>query len=77
MNTEQVPKWNYHSSKKRNSSMRVKPHKYTEEELQFFREYAVGHYRREIQEEFIKRFGWNITLIQIKNMLKKLKKKLI
>lgn len=52
--------------------MRVKPHKYTKEELQFFREYAVGHYRREIQEEFIKRFGWNITLIQIKNMLKKL-----
>lgn len=52
--------------------MRVKPHKYTEEELQFFRDYAQEHIYTEIQEEFIKKFGWNINKNQIHATLKKL-----
>ena len=46
-----------------------KIHKYTKEEVQFFKEYTKGHCLKEIQEEFIKRFGWDITIGQIKGRL--------
>jgi hypothetical protein len=46
-----------------------KLHRYTEEEVQFFKDYTKGHSQKEIQEEFIKRFGWNITIRQIKAKL--------
>lgn len=40
-------------------------HKYTDEERMFFEEYVSGHSYREIQQEFIKRFGWEITISQV------------
>lgn len=40
-------------------------HKYTEEERRFFEEYVPGHSYKEIQQEFIKRFGWEITISQV------------
>lgn len=42
-------------------------HQYTDEERQFFVEYVPGHSYREIQKAFIERFGWEITLGQIKS----------
>ena len=71
MNMVQVPKWNCHLLKKRNNNMR-KIHKYTEEEIQFIKKYAKGHLYKEIQEEFISRFGWDITIPQIKGRLSEL-----
>lgn len=41
-------------------------HKYTEDEAAFFKEYCYGHSYKEIQAEFISRFGWDITVRQIK-----------
>ena len=52
-----------------------KIHKYTEEEVQFFKEYTKGHCLKEIQEEFIKKFGWDITIGQIKGRLSTLNHK--
>lgn len=46
-------------------------HKYTDEERQFFAEYVPGHSYREIQQEFIKRFGWKITLSKVKGSIKR------
>lgn len=42
---------------------------YTEEEHAFMKEYVSGHTLKEIQEEFIKRFGWEITTKQIRGYL--------
>ena len=44
-------------------------HLYTQEEKQFFAEYAPGHSYKEIQEEFNKRFDWSITVSQVKGSL--------
>ena len=44
-------------------------HKYTDEERKFFEEYVPGHKYREIQQEFTKRFGWEITMSQIKTYI--------
>lgn len=44
-------------------------HKYTDDEAAFFKEYCYGHSYKEIQAEFIKRFGWNIEVRQIKNYI--------
>lgn len=46
-------------------------HRYTDEEKQFFAEYVPGHSYREIQQEFIKRFGWKITLSKVKGSIKR------
>lgn len=40
-------------------------HKYTPEEREFFCEFVPGHSHREIREEFISRFGWEISLTQV------------
>ena len=46
-----------------------KLHKYTEEEKKFFEDYSKGHSIKEIQKEFIKQFGWDITIAQVKHRL--------
>ena len=46
-------------------------HYYTEEEKEFFKEYVPGHSHKEIQEEFIKRFGWEISVMQVKSSIKR------
>lgn len=48
-------------------------HRYTDEEKQFFIEYVPGHSHMEIQQEFIKRLEWEITLMQVKNSIKRYK----
>lgn len=47
----------------------MKQHIYSEDEKAFFREFVPGHSYKEIQEAFIKRFGWNITLHQVKSAI--------
>ena len=44
-------------------------HKYTDDERQFFVEYVPGHSHKEIQQEFISRFGWEIKLSQVKGYI--------
>lgn len=44
-------------------------HQYTPEERQFFIEYVPGHSHKEIQEAFIARFGWEITVQQVKGYI--------
>lgn len=44
-------------------------HIYTEEERQFMTEYVPGHTYREIQTAFIEKFGWDITLSQVKSYI--------
>lgn len=46
-------------------------HRYTDEEKQFFVMYVPGHSHREIQQEFIKRFGWEITVSQVQGSIKR------
>ena len=45
-------------------------HKYTNEERRFFEEYVPGHSHKEIQQEFVKRFGWSIAVSQVKAYIK-------
>lgn len=45
-------------------------HKYTDEERRFFEEYVPGHSHKEIQQEFINRFGWDIAISQVKAYIK-------
>lgn len=44
-------------------------HKYTEAERHFFEEYVPGHSYFEIQQAFIKKFGWEITIGQVKSYI--------
>lgn len=44
-------------------------HRYTTEEKEFFRSYIPGHTYKEIQEAFRKRFGWGITINQVKGYM--------
>lgn len=44
-------------------------HKYTDAERQFLKIYVPGHSYKEIQQEFIKTFLWNISLWQIKGYI--------
>lgn len=44
-------------------------HKYTEEEKQFFIEFVPGHSYKEIQQEFTRRFGCEITTSRIKSYI--------
>lgn len=45
-------------------------HKYTEAEREFFGKFVPGHSHKEIQQEFVKRFGWNIAISQVKAYIK-------
>lgn len=45
-------------------------HKYTDAERGFFIEYVPGHSHKEIREEFIKVFDWEITMNQVKGYIK-------
>lgn len=44
-------------------------HKYTEEEKKFFIEFVPGHTYKEIQQEFTRRFGYEITTSRIKSYI--------
>lgn len=44
-------------------------HKYTQKEKDFFKSYIPGHTYKEIQNVFIKQFGWDITIGQIKGYM--------
>lgn len=44
-------------------------HKYSEEEKTFMREFIPGHKYIEIQSAFIKKFGWDIKVSQIKSYM--------
>lgn len=44
-------------------------HRYTQEERLFFQDYIIGHTYKEIQREFIERFGWDIAIGQIKGYM--------
>ena len=46
-------------------------HKYTDEEKQFFADFVPGHSHKEIQYEFISRFGWEISLQQVRGSIKR------
>lgn len=41
-------------------------HRYTESERKFMEEYVPGHSHREIKEAFTQKFGWDISLTQVK-----------
>ena len=41
-------------------------HKYTDAEKAFMEQYVTGHSYREIQKAFIEKFGWDITINQIR-----------
>lgn len=44
-------------------------HKYTVEEQEFIAGYVPGHSYREIQKAFTEKFGWEITLQQVKTYI--------
>lgn len=44
-------------------------HKYTPDEQDFFAGYTQGHTYKEIQAAFTERFGWEITLSQVKGYM--------
>lgn len=44
-------------------------HHFTDDEKKFFKNYVTGHSYKEIQSEFIKIFGWDISISQIKNFI--------
>ena len=46
-------------------------HVYTDEEKQFFADFVPGHSHKEIQQEFISTFGWEISLSQVKGSIKR------
>lgn len=45
-------------------------HHWTVKEHEFMNQYVPGHTHNEIQQEFIKQFGWDISLSQIRGYLK-------
>ena len=44
-----------------------KAHIYTDEEKEFFKEFVPGHSYREIRDAFEERFGWQISIEQVKS----------
>ena len=44
-------------------------HQYTAEERKFMEEYVPGHSHREIQKAFTEKFGWEISLGQVKGYI--------
>lgn len=51
--------------------MSVEAHEYTEEEISFIKEYVPGHTRKEFMEAFKDRFGWELTIGQLKGRMVK------
>ncbi len=49
----------------------MKLHKYTQEEKEFLREFVPEHSYKEIQQAFIDKFKWNISLGQIISSIKR------
>ena len=47
----------------------MRGHQYTEKEKGFFKSYVPGHTYKEIQEAFIEKFGWEITVSQVKGYI--------
>lgn len=47
-------------------------HVYTDEMCEFLREYIPGHVYSEVNDEFERRFGWRMTIVQYKNIKTKL-----
>lgn len=45
-------------------------HKYTKKEQGFMEKYVPGHSHREIQEAFTQKFGWDISLMQVRGYIK-------
>lgn len=48
---------------------KVKRHRYTDEEKQFFKNFVPGHSYKEIQSAFTKTFNWSIRINQIRRFL--------
>lgn len=48
---------------------KVKPHRYTDEEKRFFKNFVSGHSYKEIQSAFTKAFNWSISINQIKSFI--------
>lgn len=51
----------------------MKIHKFTIEEKEFMEKFTPGHSYTQIQEAFINKFGWQITIEQIKNYISRYK----
>lgn len=47
-----------------------KIHYYTEEEKAFFKTYVPGHSHKQIRDAFEERFGWDITVAQVRAYIK-------
>ncbi len=45
-------------------------HRYTKEEQAFMSEFVPGHSHKEIQDEFTKRFRWEIAISQVKSYIR-------
>src|SRR5699024_5202331 len=50
-------------------AIRIKPHNWTKEQINFVREIAKGKYKSEIRDEFNKEFNLDLTLGQIKGVM--------
>lgn len=46
-------------------------HRYTDEEKEFLREFVDGHSHAEIRDAFENKFGWNITIGQVRSSIKR------
>lgn len=47
----------------------AKQHKFTDEEIEFIRDYALGKYREEIRRAFNEKFNTELTYTQISNVM--------
>lgn len=54
---------------KKKDISKTKPHRYTDEEKQFFKNFVPGHSYKEIQSAFTKAFNWSISINQIKSFI--------
>lgn len=48
-------------------------HIYTDSEKEFLKEFVSGHSHKEIRDAFEEKFGWPISLIQVKSSIKRYK----
>lgn len=49
----------------------MRGHKYTDEEKEFLKKYVPGHSYAEIRDAFEERFGWEISITQVKTSIKR------
>ena len=49
----------------------AKQHKFTDAEIKFIRDYALGKYREEIKQAFNEKFNTELTCTQISNVMKR------